>query len=436
MLTIWGQRSHRLCDGVSRRDFLKIGGLGLGGCGGLTLPNLLRLQAQGAVNPKEGPKAVIFIYMFGGPSHIDMYDLKPDAPVEIRGEFKPIQTNVPGVDICELMPLQAKIAHKMAIVRGVQTVNSHEPDSILTGYPPPRGGRPSIGAVVSRMRGWANGMPPYVSLAGGGAASDRPGPGYLGTAHRAFNAKEGTGLENLTLHKEMDLDRLSDRRSLLNSFDTLRRDLDSKGELDGLDSFNAKAFEMISSSKTRDAFDISKESAETKAKYGRDGTHFLQARRLVESGVSLVYLSDGPDWDDHDKIFPALRGKLPRHDHWVHALVTDLYERGLDKHVAVLICGEMGRSPKIGTETGRPTGRDHWAAASFAIFAGGGLRMGQALGDTGPRAERIPGNPFTIQNLHATLYHVLGIDPNTTFSDLTGRPLTLLDDPKPIEALI
>src|SRR5438067_2356088 len=150
MFTVWGNRAHKLCDGVSRRDFLTIGSLGVGG---LALPQLLRLQAQGAVKPKETPKAVIWIYMFGGPSHIDMYDLKPDAPVEIRGEFKPIQTNVPGVDICELMPLQAKIADKLAIVRGVQTFNSHEPDTILTGFPPPRGARPSIGAVVSRIRG-------------------------------------------------------------------------------------------------------------------------------------------------------------------------------------------------------------------------------------------------------------------------------------------
>src|SRR5262245_35148444 len=433
MLTVWRKHPHRLCDGVTRRNFLRIGGLGLAG---LTLPNLLRLQAQGAVNSKETPKSVIFVYMFGGPSHIDMYDLKPNAPVEIRGEFKPIQTNVPGVDICELMPLQAKIADKLAIVRGVQTFNSHEPDTVLTGFPPPRGARPSIGAVVSRIRGAAGGMPPYVSLAGEGAASDRPGPGYLGTAHRAFNARQGVGLDNLGLHPETSLDRLANRKSLLQSFDSLRRDLDAKGELDGMDAFTAKAFEMISSPKTRDAFDLNKESAEAKAKYGREGTHFLLARRLVESGVSLVYLSDGPDWDDHDKIFPALRRKLPAHDHWVHALVTDLAERGLDKQVAVLICGEMGRSPKIGTETGRPTGRDHWAHASFALFAGGGLKMGQAVGDTGPRAERIAGAPFTMQNVHATLYHVLGIDPTLTFPDFTGRPMNLLDDPRPIEALI
>jgi len=432
MLTVWGSQSHKLCDGVVRRNFLKIGSLGLGG---LTLPQLLRLQAQGAVKPKESPKAIIWIYMFGGPSHIDMYDLKPDAPVEVRGEFKPIQTNVPGVDICELFPLQAKIADKLAIVRGIQTVNSHDPDTLLTGFPPPIAGRPSFGAVVSRLRGAGLSMPPYVSLAGGGAASDRPGPGYLGTAYRAFNAKEGAGLDNLGVHPDTSLERLQDRKTLLRSFDTLRRDLDNKGELAGMDAFTARAFDLVSSPKAREAFDLSKEPPQAKARYGQQ-TNFLLARRLVEAGVPMVYLSDGPDWDDHDKIFPALRGKLPNLDRSIHALITDLAERGLDKHVAVLLWGEMGRSPRIGTETGRPSGRDHWPHASFALLAGGGLKMGQAIGDTGPRAERIAGSPFTAQNIHATLYHLLGIEPSMTFNDFTGRPRSILDDCRPIEALV
>lgn len=432
MLTVWGKRAHKLCDGVSRRDFLTIGSLGVGG---LTLPHLLRLQAQETVKPKDSPKAIIWIYMFGGPSHIDMYDLRPDAPVEIRGEFKPIQTNVPGMDICELLPLQARIADKLAIVRGIQTVNSHDPDTLLTGFPPPIGGRPSFGAVVSRVRSAGTGMPPYVSLSGGGAASDRPGPGYLGNAHRAFDAKQGTGLDNLGLHPDTNLERLQDRKALLRSFDTMRRDLDNKGELDGIDAFTARAFELVGSPKARAAFDLSKEPPQSKARYGQ-ATQFLLARRLVEAGVPMVYLSDGSDWDDHDKIFPALRRKLPPIDHSIHALITDLAERGLDKHVTVLLWGEMGRSPRIGTEMGRPSGRDHWAQASFALFAGGGLRMGQMIGDTGPRAERIAGTPFTPQNIHATLYHQLGIDPSMTFNDFTGRPRSILDDCRPVESLI
>jgi hypothetical protein len=432
MLTFWGRQRSKLCDGISRRAFLTIGSLGIGG---LSLPQLLRLQAQAAVNSKETQKAIIWIYMFGGPSHIDMYDMKPDAPAEFRGEFKPIHTNVPGLDICELMPLQAKIADKLAIVRGIQTFNSHDPDTLLTGFPPPRGARPSFGAVVSRIRGAANGMPPYVSMAGEGAAADRPGPGYLGAAHRAFNARPGVGLDNLALHQETSLDRLADRKTLLDSFDTLRRDLDGKGEMQGMDAFTTRAFEIISSTKTREAFDLSKETPQAKARYGQ-ATNFLLARRLVEAGVSMVYLSDGPDWDDHDKIFPALRRKLPPLDQSIHALITDLAERGLDKHVTVLLWGEMGRSPRIGTETGRPSGRDHWAQASFALLAGGGLRMGQAVGDTGPRAERLRGGSMTPQHIHATLYHVLGIDPSVTFPDFTGRPLSVLDHCQPIEELI
>src|SRR5262245_41149078 len=366
MLTISGTRAHRLCDGVSRRDFLTIGSLG---AGALTLPDLLRLQTQGAVQPKENPKAVIWIYMFGGPSHIDTYDMKPNAPVEIRGEFQPIRTNVPGVELCELFPLQAKIADKLAIVRGIQTFNSHDPDTLLTGFPPPRGSRPSFGSVVSRLRGRGNGMPPYVSLAGEGAAADHPGPGYLGAAYRAFNPRQKVGLDNLSLHQEISLDRLADRKGLLRSFDTLRQNMDSRGEIQGADAFTTQALEMIISPRTRDAFDLSKEPKQARARYGQ-ATNFLLARRLVEAGVPMVYLSDGPDWDDHDKIFPALRRKLPPLDQSIHALITDLAERGLDKHVTVLLWGEMGRSPRIGTETGRPSGRDHWSQASFALLSG------------------------------------------------------------------
>jgi hypothetical protein len=431
MLTFWGRKRPNLCDGVSRRDFLTIGSLGLGG---LTLEQMLRLQAHGAV-PTRSQKAIIWIYMFGGPSHIDMYDMKPNAPAEIRGEFRPIRTNVPGVDICEWMPLQATIADKFAIVRGIRTFNSHDPDTLLTGYFPPINQRPSFGSVVNKLRSRGESIPTYVSLAGEGAASDRPGPGYLGATYRAFNARQGVALDNLSRNPEIGVDRLTDRKTLLESFDSVRRDLDTTGEIEGMDSFRARAFDMISSTSTRDAFDLSKESPQVRAKYGQ-ATNFLLARRLVEAGVPMVYLSDGPDWDDHNEIFPALRRKLPPLDHSVHALLTDLADRGLDQHVTVLLWGEMGRSPRIGTETGRPTGRDHWAQASFALLAGGGLRMGQAVGDTGPRGERISGKPFSPQNIHATLYHVLGIDPTISFPNFSGRPMPLLDDPTPIQELI
>jgi hypothetical protein len=435
MLTIRGQQRRKLCDGISRRDFLTIGSLGIGG---LTLEHLLRQQAhaaQAGTAPRPMPKAIIWIYMFGGPSHIDMYDMKPNAPAEYRGEFRPIRTNVPGIDICEHFPLQATIADKFSIVRGIRTFNSHDPDTLLTGFPPPRADRPSFGAVVNKLRGRDATIPAYVSLAGEGAAADRPGPGYLGASYRAFSARPGVGLDNLSRNAEISAERLADRRTLLESFDDLRRNLDARGEIEALDSFRRRAFEMLSSTQTRDAFDISKESAQTRARYGQQ-TNFLLARRLVESGVSMVYLSDGPDWDDHNEIFPALRRKLPPLDRSIHALLTDLAERGLDRHVTVLLWGEMGRSPRIGTEAGRPTGRDHWSQASFALLAGGGLRMGQAIGDTGPRAERLSGRPLTPQNIHATLYHVLGIDTTMTFPNFSGRPMNLLDDPRPIQELI
>jgi hypothetical protein len=433
MLTIRGRQRRKLCDGISRRDFLRIGSLG---AGGLTLEHMLRQQAHAAQGGANRPtqKAVIWIYMFGGPSHLDMYDMKPNAPAEYRGEFRPIRTNVPGIDICEHFPLQATIADKFSIVRGIRTFNSHDPDTLLTGYPPPRAERPSFGSVVNRMRGRAGTIPAYVSLAGEGAAADHPGPGYLGATYRAFNARPGVALDNLSRDAEITAERMTERRTLMESFDNIRRELDS-GEIEAMDSFRARAFDMLSSTQTRDAFDISRETAQSRARYGQQ-TNFLLARRLVEAGVSMVYLSDGPDWDDHNEIFPALRRKLPPLDRSIHALLTDLAERGLDRHVTVLLWGEMGRSPRIGTETGRPTGRDHWAQASFALLSGGGLRMGQAVGDTGPRGERVSGQPLTPQNIHATLYHILGIDPTLTFPNFSGRPMSLLDDPRPIQELI
>ncbi len=451
MLNVWGRHAGKLCDGISRRNFLKVGALGVGG---LTLADLLRLRAQaatsaGATQPGASgsfalparPKSVIMVYLNGGPSHIDMYDPKPEAPVEYRGEFRSIKTNVPGINICELLPLQAKIADKLAIVRNMKfQQQGHTSPELYTGFV--KGDRPSIGSVVSKLRseaGLRGALPPYVYLGDGNHVGK---PGFLGISHAAY--QPGSKATNLGLASGISLERLADRRALLRSFDTLRRDVDdARGSVAGMDAFTAQALEMITSDQARDAFDVSKEPESVRAKYGL-GTDYLQARRLAEAGVPVVTLTArnhnvptgcNGDWDHHDHIFKCLRVVLPQLDRSIYALVTDLHERGLDQDVAVVVWGEMGRTPRVGGQAGTVAGRDHWPDAGFALLAGGGLKTGQVVGATDPLGQRPVGQPNTPQNVLATLYHVLGIDPAATLPDHSGRPIYLLDDRRRIEEL-
>jgi uncharacterized protein (DUF1501 family) len=438
MLTFWGAR-QRLCDSLSRRDFLRVGALSVGG---LTLADLLRLKARGESRAGTAGKAIIMVYLNGGPSHIDLYDLKPDAPVEYRGEFKPIRTSVPGMDICELMPLQAKIADRFAIIRNMKfQQEGHTAPELYTGFL--KGNRPSIGSVVSKLRqeaGRVAPLPPYVYL---GDANHVGSPGFLGKAHEAYIP--GNGAANLGRSAGVSLDQLSDRKGLLHSFDTLRRDLDDlRGSAVGMDAFAAQALEMITSNRARDAFDISREPQSVRDRYGK-GTEYLVARRLVEAGVPVVTLTPrnhnpGPmcngEWDHHDHIFRCLRSVVPQLDRSLHALITDLDQRGLLGDVGVVVWGEMGRTPRVGTQRGTTGGRDHWPQSGFALLAGGGLQMGQVVGATDARGEHPRGRPYTPQNVLATLYHVLGIDPATTLLDHQGRPIALLDDREKVVELI
>jgi hypothetical protein len=440
MLTLQGLPQTGFCDGVSRRDFFKVGALAVGG---LSLADVLRARA--AASQSESRKSVIMVYLPGGPSHHDMYDLKPNAPAEIRGEFSPIQTNVPGVNICELMPLQAQIADKYAIVNGLQSVDTHSADLLLRGHLGGSVRRPVFGSVVSRIQGGMrpDGMPTYIAL-GGENGSDPADPSYLGASHRPFKPGAGTG--GLTLVGGVTPEQLQDRRRLLSSFDTIRRDLDARGEMAGGDVFANRALEMIVSPKVRDAFDISKEPISVRARYG-PGTRLLQALRLAQAGVSVVTVSVAGtvvppgDWDTHGtndgrrfNQFQDFRQRLPVFDRVIHAFLTDLYQRGLDEDIAVVIWGEFGRTPRIN----RDGGRDHWAPAGTALIAGGGFRMGQAIGDTGPRGERERGRsaPYTPANVLATLYRFLGIDAERTLPDFTGRPIYLLDQRDLITELI
>jgi hypothetical protein len=429
MLTICGANQ-------SRRQFLKVGALSVGG---LTLADLLRTRAIATQPTRQ--KAIIMVYLNGGPSHVDLYDMKPNAPVEIRGEFQPIRTNVPGFDICELMPRQAQIADKLAIIRNMQfRQQGHTSPELYTGFL--TGNRPSIGSVVSKLRqnaGIVGAMPPHVSL---GDANHVPRPGFLGIAHQPYLPGMRGG--NLGLVNGVTFDQLTDRRSLLSTFDTLRRDLDdSRGSLAGMDAFNTQAMEMVLSNRARDAFDVTREPDRIRNLYGR-GTEYLLARRLVEAGVPVVTLTPrnhnpGPmcngEWDHHDHIFRCLRTVAPQLDQSIYALVTDLDQRGLLDDVAVVVWGEMGRTPRVGTQAGTTGGRDHWPQAGFTLMAGGGLQMGQVVGATDARGEHPRGRPYTPQNVLATLYYVLGIDPLTTLPDHQGRPMYLLDDRQRIAEL-
>lgn len=430
MLTILGKKQSACCDGISRRNFLRAGILGLGG---LTLGNLLRLQARPSPASGLPRKSVIMIYLPGGPAHQDTYDLKPDAPDGVRGEFQPIHTNVPGLDVCELLPLQAKLADQLAIIRGIKFANdNHFVDEIVTGFPP-AAHRPAFGSVVSRVRG-QNEIPPYVGFGGLdlGSPNNPENPQYLGSAHRPFSPG-GQGLRNLGLCPGVSLERLADRRHLLGAFDRLDRGLDSNQAMAGVDAFNSRALDMLRSTRAKEAFDLSREPDRVRQRYGVN-TQFLLARRLVEAGVSVVTLgfTRSPGWDTHQNNFAGLRKLLPELDAAMAALLTDLRERGLEQDVAVVQWGEFGRSPRISSEGGR----DHWPDAGYALLSGGGLRTGQAVGATDSQGGRARGKAYSVQNVLSTLYGLLGIDPALSFNDHNGRPQYLLDQSEPIQELL
>jgi hypothetical protein len=359
-----------------------------------------------------------------------MYDLKPDAPDEFRGEFKPIPTNVPGVSICEHMPLQAKMWDKFAVIRSLTSVDEHSDCLVMTGYPERENrtaGHPSFGAVVSKLRAGLSDVPPFVSLRGLSTGLE---PGYLGVAHHAFTP-DGPGLQNLKSPTGVSAERLEDRKGLLKTFDTLRRDLDASGAMSGMDVFTARAFDMVASGHVRAALDLGKVDAKTRERY-KGVEQFLTARRLVEAGAGCVTLSIG-GWDTHSNNFTTLKRQLPQVDRGLSNLVQDLCDRGMDQDVATVMWGEFGRTPKINNSQG---GRDHWSPAMSAVIAGGGLKMGQAIGATSARGEYPKDRRFTVPQVLATLYAAIGIDPALTFPNGNGRPMHILDDREPVKELL
>jgi len=431
MLTITGDR-YESCDGILRRNFLKIGALGMGG---MALPDLLRLEAKDG--KKSSTKALINVHLSGGPSHQDMWDLKPEAASEVRGEFRPIPTNVTGMEICELFPKLAKMADKFALIRGmVGSVDEHSYSTAMTGYHQNHlksvGGHPSIGSVVSRLsQSSAERALPYVSLMG------HVTPGYLGPVHQPY-VPDGGGRSNLSLGK-INADRLKGRTDLLNELDTMRRDVDTNHQMEAMDSFTQKAVEVVTSGRMGDALDVEKEDKNIRKRYlgdsngqGRTGgnRNFLMARRLIEAGVRCVAMSWG-GWDTHENNFKTLREQLPALDMGVSALIQDLSERGMLDDVSIVLWGEFGRSPKITNNAGR----DHWPRVAAAFMAGGGIRAGQVVGASDRQAADAV-TPVHLHQVHATLYRNLGIDLETQFIDPSGRPQYLLDNRNPIKELV
>ena len=445
---------HRL----PRRGFLQIGALGLGG---LALPKLLKAEA--AAGTRTSNKSVILVYLVGGPPHQDMFDLKPDAPKEIAGPWKPIATNVTGIQICEALPKLARIMDKLTIVRSlvgnqadhdaIQVYNGHNPKK-----PTPTGGWPQFGSAVAKLQGPIDpAIPPFLSLCYtcSHGPYNEPGPGFLGQAASPFRPM-GPSRDDMLL-RGISVNRLADRKTLLKSFDTLRRDIDSTGTLKGMDSFEQQAFGLLTSSRLAEALDISREDPKTIARYGTgnpkvfmDGNgaprvpqSLLMARRLIEAGVRVVTLNYSK-WDFHgglnaegranNSIFLREAEDFPPFDQCVSALVEDLHERGLDEDCTVIVMGEFGRTPKISAQVGR----DHWPQVNCALLAGGGMKNGQVIGSTDRIAGEAASRPVTFGELFATLYRNLGIDPNAaSLPDLTGRPQYLVEDnAKPLPELV
>ncbi len=449
MLTILGQKS-RYCDGVSRRSFLKIGGLAMGAVGGFNLADLLRADA---ISPnRKSNKAVINIFLGGGPPHQDMWDIKTEAPSEIRGEFAPISTAVPGIQIGECFPKLAAMMDKLVVIRSVVGCSgAHDAFQCFSGWDrrdlASIGGRPSVGSVLSKICGPTSpSIPASVALAARTSHvpwSEPGAPGFLGAANQAFQSN-GNGMDDLVLNG-ITLDRLNDRERLLTSLDNVKSNVDATGIMDGVDSFTQAAFGVLTSSQLADALDVSKEPKEVRERYGDgkpykfqyDGAptcneHMLMARRLVEAGVRYVTLSFGR-WDSHGANFDLVRDHGGKLDQAVSALVEDLDERGMLDDVTILVWGEFGRTPRINAGAGR----DHWPQVSCALMAGGGMKTGQAIGATNRLGERAVERPVHMQQIIATTYHNLGIDPmTTTINDPTGRPQFLVDLREPIRELV
>jgi Protein of unknown function (DUF1501) len=457
------------CPGpTTRRHFL---GAGAFGVGALTLLDLFRMRAAAGTEP-AAETAVILLWLPGGAPHLEMYDMKPDAPAEYRGEFRPVKTNIPGIDVSEHLPLHGKCADKYAIVRSIHhTFSDHGGGHkrFLTGRDPmsPVGfvnDHPMVGSIIAKCRDGRNvGLPNYVAGVDDGRQQVDTfsfGAAYLGQATTPFTvsgdpADPKFSVRNLSIPVEL-ADKLHERRALLKKIDTARRELDASGAMGAMDGFTRQAVELVTSPKARDAFDLTKEPRHLRERYGlhRYGQRCLLARRLVEAGCSFVTMvleNPAPpgeslpkdviyNWDSHavnGHIFTDARYRFPHYDRAVTALIEDVYARGLDRRIMVIVTGEFGRTPKLEYHSGdgRP-GRDHWPQAMSLIVAGGGMNVGQVVGSSDSKGAHPKDRPLSPNDLWATMYKHLGIDSEGTFPDHTGRPMPILPHGEPIRELI
>jgi hypothetical protein len=446
---------------------LEIGAIGFAGLG---FADLLRLQSEAKAAGESHDKAVIFVWLPGGPPHLDMYDMKPEAPSEVRSIFQPVATNVPGLDVCELMPRHTKLADKYAIIRSIAHKFADHGGGhkrFLTGRDPlePAGfvnDYPMVGSSIAKMlEARRVGLPNYIAGVDDGRQGIDVfsfGSAYLNQSTHPFfvvgdpSAKDFQ-VRNLGLAKELE-GRLESRDSLLKGLDQLRRNLDTTGRMEAMDKFSREAIELVTSEKARQAFDLTLEPESVREQYGMNpwGQRALMARRLVEAGASFVTMvMENPlprgtphpkdfvyNWDSHAvncHIFTDLKIRLPAYDQAIMALVEDLYARGLNKRVLLVVTGEFGRTPRIEQAMGRP-GRDHWPAAMSLLVSGGGMKMGQVIGSTTAKGEEPKDRPMTPNDLWATVLHHLGIDPQHSFLDHAGRPMPILPYGEVIKELI
>lgn len=459
MFRIDAGKTSPYCDGLSRRSFVQIGAAGMAAVG---LPTILKAKEDSArVGVAKKDTSVILLWLDGGPSHMDLYDLKPEAPVEYRGMWQPIPTNVPGFEISELFPRQAKVADKFSIVRSLHhgTGDHFAGGHIMLTTRPGASGAdqagkyPSIGSIVAKTAGPRRaGMPAYAAVPYAASIGLRPGyfgANYLGIEHNPFETDGDPNspkfeVRNMNLAGGLTIDRLGHRQTLLKDFDRMRRDADTRGAVEAMDRFQQDAYHLVSGEAARKAFDIASEDDKLRDSYGRNGwgQSTLLARRLVEAGCTFVTVHFG-GWDHHWDLKSGMERYLPNVDMAVATLFEDLAQRGLSERVLVVLCGEFSRTPRLnnGGNGGPPLskgtpGRDHWGNAMFCLMGGGGVRGGQIVGSTNRLGESPKDRPVTAGDIHATIYHVLGIDPSISFLNHAGRPVPAIDNGEVIHELV